>query len=46
MDNYVLSGFTAGQLASDFRALLESGSFIREELGETAAEPRLLRREG
>jgi pyruvate/2-oxoglutarate dehydrogenase complex dihydrolipoamide acyltransferase (E2) component len=32
MDNYVLSGFTAAQLAIDFKELLESGAFIEEEL--------------
>lgn len=34
MDNYVLNGFTAAQLAADFKDLLESGAFIRAELDE------------
>ncbi len=32
VDNYVISGLTAAHLARDFKELLESGSFIREEL--------------
>lgn len=36
MDNYVLSGFAAAQVAKDFKQILESGSFITEEI-EAAA---------
>jgi pyruvate/2-oxoglutarate dehydrogenase complex dihydrolipoamide acyltransferase (E2) component len=32
MDNFVLSGFTAAQLASDFRNILENGEFAAAEL--------------
>jgi pyruvate/2-oxoglutarate dehydrogenase complex dihydrolipoamide acyltransferase (E2) component len=32
VDNYVVSGLTGARLAKDFKDLLESGSFIAEEL--------------
>ena len=32
MDNFVLSGFAASQVARDFKLLLESGSFIEDEI--------------
>ena len=40
-DNFVVSGLLAARLAKDFKELLESGSFIAEEIQQAAETARV-----